>query len=137
MNRTFCQKEMEMIKLTTAEFAERYYFHDSSIDKIEYDAENKKLTLTIDFCFWMQNWYEKGKPENGYIAVTFENVSLFEYEQHEFSNILENLDTEIDHIEIATDEMLEIYIWEYNSPTEKDNFWWIKIRAENITVEEL
>ena len=49
--------------MTITEFAKKYYLHDSTIDKIEYDAENKKLTLKIDFCFWMQLWYEQGKPE--------------------------------------------------------------------------
>lgn len=123
--------------MTITEFAKKYYLHDSSIDKVEFDAENKKLTLTIDFCFWMQLWYEQGKPENGYIAVTFENVSFFEYEQHEFSNILENLDTEIDHIEIDENGALEILMWEYLKKIDDDIYSILKVKAENVTVEEL
>ena len=136
MNRTLYLKEMERINLTIEEFAKKYYFHDSAIEKIGYSAENKTLKLEIDFCFWMQIWYDKNTSENGLIAVNFENVSMFEYENHEFINILENLDTEIDHIKILTDGTLEIYIREYSIFSE-DKFWWIKIKAENVTVEEI
>lgn len=122
--------------MTVAEFEEKYYLHDSSLEKIEYDAANKKLTLTIDFCFWMQLWYNADELPNGYIAVTFEDVSLFEYEQHDFSSILENLDTEIDHTEIGENELLEIFILEYKT-VDKDDFWWLKIKAENVSVAEI
>lgn len=121
--------------MTIKEFEEKYYLHDSGIDKIEYDAENKTLKLTIDFCFWMQLWYNAEELPNGYIAVTFENVSVFEYEQHEFSNLLENLDTEVGHTEIEN-ELLQIFIFEY-PPSGEDDFWWIKIKAENVKVEEI
>lgn len=136
MNRTLYLKGMERINLTIAEFEEKYYLHDSTIEKINYDAENKTLILEIDFRFWMQLWYDKNTPKNGLIAVIFENVSMFEYENHEFNSILENLDTEIDHTEITTNEVLEIYIREYPL-SGKDKFWWIKIKAENVTVEEI
>ena len=122
--------------MNIAEFEEKYYLHDSCIEKIEYLLENKTLKLEIDFCFWMQIWYDKNTPKNGLIAVTFENISIFEYENHEFSNILENLDTEIDHSEINSDGILEIYIREYVNSNE-DNFWWIRIKAENVTVKEI
>ena len=52
--------------MTIAEFEEKYYLHDSSIEKIEYDATNKRLTLTIDFCFWMQIWYDKETKEGSW-----------------------------------------------------------------------
>ena len=136
MKRTLYLKGMERINLTIEEFAKKYYLHDSTIEKINYDAENKTLILEIDFCFWMQIWYDKNTPENGLIAVNFETVSMFEYENHEFSNVLENLDTEIDHTEITSDGILEIYIREYVNSNE-DKFWWIKIKAENVTVEEI
>ena len=136
MNRISYLKEMETINLTVTEFEEKYYLHDSSIEKIEYNAVDKILKLEIDFCFWMQNWYNSAELPNGLIDVTFENVSSFEYEYHEFSNILENLDTEVDNTKITSDKMLEIYIREY-SDSGKDLFWWIKIKAENVTVKEI
>ena len=120
--------------MTIAEFEEKYYLHDSSIEKIEYDATNKRLTLTIDFCFWMQIWYDKETPENGLISVIFDNVSLFEYEQHDFINILENIDTEVRRTEFEN-EVLKIFIFEYKDI--EDAFWWIKIKADNVTVIDL
>lgn len=123
--------------MTITEFAKKYYLHDSSIDKVEFDAENKKLTLTIDFCFWMQLWYEQGKPENGYIAVTFENVSFYEYEDHEITAVLENLDTEIRTAEIDENGALEILMWEYLKKIDDDIYPILKVKAENVTVEEL
>ena len=123
--------------MTITEFAKKYYLHDSSIDKVEFDAENKKLTLTIDFCFWMQLWYEQGKPENGYIAVTFENVSFYEYEDHEITAVLENLDTEIRTAEIDENGALKILMWEYLKKIDDDIYPILKVKAENVTVEEL
>lgn len=123
--------------MTIPEFEEKYYLHDSTIDKIEYDAENKKLTLTIDFCFWMQLWYEQGKPENGYIAVTFENVSFYEYEDREITAVLDNLDTEIRTAKIDETGALEILMWEYLKKIDDDIYPTIKIKAENVTIEEL
>ena len=32
--------------MTLAEFEDKYYLHDSSIDKVDYDADKKILTLT-------------------------------------------------------------------------------------------
>ena len=127
-----------MIELTLAEFEEKYYLHDSSIEKIFYDAENKKLTLTIEFCFWMQNWFCEGELKNGLIDVRFENVAVFEYENHDFQNILDDIDTEVVQTEISDDNILEIVIREYTSfqPLEMD-FWIMKIKADNVEVTEL
>lgn len=45
---------MEMIKLTTVEFEKNFSLHDSSIEKIDYDVENKKL-----ICHWFENFDDK------------------------------------------------------------------------------
>ena len=128
---------MEMINLTLAEFAARYYLHDSSIEKIEYDATNKTLALTIDFCFWMQNWYDKTTPTNGLIAVTFENVAHYSYEGYDPSKLFSDCTPEILHTEIA-DGMLILYTFEFvrYEPGE-DLYPIMKIRADNVEVEEL
>lgn len=106
--------------MTIAEFEKNYSLHDSSLTKVEFGTATKILTLTIEIGFEV-------------IAVTFENVSLFEYEQHEYGNVLENLDTEIDRIEVGENELLEIFIFEYQTLGE-DKFWWLKIKAENVSV---
>lgn len=92
--------------MTIAEFEEKYYLHDSSIEKIEYDATNKRLTLTIDFCFWMQIWYDKETPENGLIAVTFDNVSYYVYEDYDPSKFFSDYTPEILQTKIDEDGML-------------------------------
>lgn len=71
-----------MIELTIAEFQERYYLHDSTIENIRYDAENKKLTLTIDFCFWMQEWYEPGKDLYPIMKIKADSVTVTNPEQY-------------------------------------------------------
>lgn len=123
--------------MTIAEFEEKYYLHDSSIEKVEYDAANKKLVLTICFCFWMQLWYNQNELPNGYIAVTFENVSLFEYEDHEITEILSDLDTEIRNTKVDAAGTLFIFMWEYVSKIDEDIYPVIKIKAENVTVKEI
>ena len=126
-----------MINLTLAEFAGRYYLHDSSIEKIDFDAANKTLTLTIDFCFWMQNWYDKTTPTNGLIAVTFDNVAHYSYEGYDPSKLFSDYTPEILHTEIA-DDMLILYTFEFvrYEPGE-DLYPIMKIRADNVEVEEL
>ncbi len=123
--------------MTIAEFEEKYYLHDSSIEKIEYDAANKKLVMTICFCFWMQSWYNQNELPNGYISVTFENVSLYEYEDHEITEILSDLDTEIRNTKVDAAGTLFIFMWEYVSKIDDDIYPLIKIKAENVTVKEI
>ena len=123
--------------MTITEFEEKYYLHDSSIEKIEYDAANKKLVLTICFCFWMQLWYNQNELPNGYIAVTFENVSLYEYEDHEITEILSDLDTEIRNTKVDAAGTPFIFMWEYVSKIDDDIYPVIKIKAENVTVKEI
>ena len=128
---------MRRINLTITEFEEKYYLHDSTIDKIEYDAENKTLRLEIDFCFLMQIWYEQGTPENGLIAVTFENVSFYEYEDYDPSKLFSDYTPEILDTEIEND-MLILYTFEFvrYEPGE-DLYPIMRIKAENVTVEEI
>ena len=128
-----------MINLTLAEFAARYYLHDSSIEKIEYDAVDKTLALTIDFCFWMQNWYDKTTPTNGLIAVTFEGVSVFEYDNNITDRIFsDELDSEIWDAELDGDGYLNFFSVEYIYNSDGNDIYWnLKIKADNVEVEEL
>ena len=66
--------------MTLEEFQERYYFHDSDIQSLTYDADSSTLTLVIDFAFWMQISFIEGQEETGLIEVTFRNVSSYECE---------------------------------------------------------
>lgn len=121
--------------MTVAEFEKKYYLHDSSIDKIDYDIDNKKLTLTIDFCFWMQDWYEETLPKNGLITVTFENVSCYTYEDYDPSKLFSDFTPEILQTELDADGRLIIYTFEFvrYEPGE-DLYPVMKIKADNVTV---
>ena len=123
--------------MTLQEFRGQYYLHDSSIEKIAFDAENKTLTLTIEFCFWMQNWYDKTTPKNGLIAVTFEDVSLFEYDDDIADKIFSDIDSEIRDAELDADGNLEFFSVEYDYNSDDDIYWLLKINAANVEVTEL
>ena len=78
---------LEEIKLTFAEFEKIFSLHDSSIEKIEYDVENKKLNLEIDCCHWFENFDDKKIFINRKIFATFENVSYYFYEDYDLSKL--------------------------------------------------
>ena len=124
--------------MTITEFEEKYYLHDSTIEKIDYDANNKRLTLTIDFCFWMQIWYDKETPENGLISVTFDNVSYYVYENYDPSKLFSDYTPEILQTKIDYDGILNIYTFEFvrYEPGE-DLYPVMKIKADNVTVIDL
>ena len=128
-----------MIELTITEFAEKYYLHDSNIEKINFDEKTKNLTLTIEFCFWMQNWYKNDEPTNGKISVTFENVSFLEYDENISEKIFSNeLDSEIYSADIDEDGNFVIFSVETISDSDCDDIYWnLKIKSENVEVTEL
>jgi|GEM_PF-2076529 len=125
--------------MTLQEFRAKYYLHDSSIEKMDFDAENKTLTMKIDFCFWMQLWYKKLEPTNGFIRVTFEDVSLFEYDYDISERIFsDELDSEIRDAELDDDGCLNFFFVEYSFYSDSDDIYWLlKIDAANVEVTEL
>lgn len=64
--------------MTFQEFNATYFFHDSFITGLSYDAANAKLVLTIDFAFWMQDDFVPGDDETGRLQVTFRHVNKYE-----------------------------------------------------------
>ncbi len=117
------------------EFVERYYLHDSSIEKIDFDANNKVLVLLIELCFWWQPWYNKDEPTNGLIRVTFKDVSSFEYDDDIANRIFsDELDSEI-LLGDYDDGNLIIIAVEYSEPEEI--YYQLKIKAAGVEVEEL
>lgn len=125
--------------MTLQEFRAKYYMHDSSIEKIDFDAENKILTMKIDFCFWMQLWYKKPEPTNGFIRVTFEDVCIFEYDDDISERIFsDELDSEIRDAELDDDGCLNFFSVEYSFDSNSDDIYWLlKIDAANVEVTEL
>lgn len=124
--------------MTITEFREKYYLHDSSIEKVDFDAENKILALTIEFCFWWQPWYDKSEPTNGLIRVTFKNVSRFEYDNDIAAKIFGELDSEILYGEIDEDGSFTIFAVEGADYAAQDDIYYLlKICAATVEVEEL
>lgn len=127
---------METINVTVTEFVEKYYLHDSSIEKIDYDADKKILSLTIEFCFWWQPWYNKNEPKNGLIRVTFSDVSLFSYDDYAFDRLFaDELDNEILDTDLEESQTLILGIYDHLPP--EDTFYQLKINAADVDVAEL
>ena len=42
---------------------DKYNFHDSLIQHIEYFSSKKKLIINIELCNWCQSFYTEGEPE--------------------------------------------------------------------------
>ena len=125
--------------MTIQEFEEKYYLHDSSIEKVSFDAEKKILTLEIEFCFRWQPWYDKSEPSNGLIRVTFEDVSLFEYDDNIAAKIFsDELDSEILKGELDAEGNLIFFSVETpDFSNDEEIYWQLKINAANVEVEEL
>ena len=112
------------ITLTVAEFAKKYSLHDGNIDEMEYDAENKKLTLTIYI-------------QNGLAEFIFDNVSVFEYNQQKLSNsISEDIDAEVVTTEF-NEGVLKIIVSEYKDELFDEDYFQINIKAESVTINPL
>jgi hypothetical protein len=61
--------------MTLHELVANYNLHDSYFEDINYNENSRQLIMKINFCFWMQENYTDGTPENGIITILFENVS--------------------------------------------------------------
>ena len=125
--------------MTLYELREKYYFHDSSIVKVAFDADKKILTLEIEFCFWWQPWYNKSEPSNGLIRLTFEDVSFFEYDNDIANRIFsDELDSEILSGELDAEGNLVFFSVEtLDFFNDEEIYWQLKINAANVEVEEL
>jgi len=56
------------------ELAEKYCFHDSLLESIEYDEQKKTATFNVDFCNWAQENYTDDAPETAMIQLCFKGV---------------------------------------------------------------
>ena len=124
--------------MTLYELRKKYYFHDSSIEKVAFDANKKILTLEIEFCFWMQDWYKKSEPSNGLIRLTFKDISLFEYDAIIADRIFsDELDSEILKGELDENGNLKFFSVETVDVSNDDEIYYtLKINAASVEVEE-
>lgn len=122
--------------MTVRDFADKYFLHDSGIEKIEYAADDKRLMLKIDSCHW---WAIDGKPNEmiiGVIRVTFKDVSRLEYDDCAANRIFAaELNNEIFRGDVEDSDTLILTIGDYLPP--EDVFYRLTICAACVEVEEL
>ena len=116
--------------MTIEQFAEKYSLHDSSLEKVDFDAEKKILTLLIKYCWWWKDCSNKSEDINGSIRVIFKDVSLFEYDEDIAEKLFSGIDSEILDGDLDGDGNFIIVAVE-------DDYYQIKIRAASVDVEEL
>ena len=107
--------------MTAEEFVKKYVLHDSLIDDVYVDNNDGKVTIKIDFAFWMQEDYEESEPETGIVNVIFDGVSYIEIPQevdwNEISISEARIEGDMIKFELmndVTDDYLEILILAQN-----------------------
>ena len=107
--------------MTINEFNKKYYFHDSILDKIEY--EHKKLKMYCTFCDFMQKAHNENDYTNSDIIVVFNNAS---YE------ITDNFHVEAS--EFIEQELRNNTISFFMGKDFNNNYGYLKIQAESVDV---
>lgn len=69
--------------MTFIDLLRKCCFHDSYLEKIEFDSDRKTLAITIHFCNWMQSYYQPDMEELTIIQLVFNNVKSFECDSPE------------------------------------------------------
>jgi hypothetical protein len=63
-----------------AQFFQRYEFHDSSLEGMHYDSDNRRCILKITLLNYDQSWYRQGDPEFVLGNAVFTGVRMLEVE---------------------------------------------------------
>lgn len=63
-----------------SEFIKEYIFHDSHVEKLEYDRAERQLTLILDLCQWKQSFYKETDPEMQLGFLIFSDVVFYNIE---------------------------------------------------------
>lgn len=111
-----------------SEFVETYDLHDSGLDEITVDKDNKIVRMRIDLCNWLQEDYVEGEPEIKPIELVFSVVTE-----------MENTDRAID--EAFGDEFVSVDVekdgvFHAELITATQEYYEIRIRAEDVRVFE-
>lgn len=109
--------------MTINEFTNRFNLHDSLLENVIYDKTAKKVTLSIDFCYWQQDGYQDDMDETGMILVEFDEVIELKYAPYQINS---------DEIVAISEKDDEITLTVFNDIL-NDNVD-IIIGAKNVTV---
>ena len=109
--------------MTLAEFNEKFYLHDSVIDRIEYQSDT--LTVYCGFCEFMQEDYKDSDYANSDIIIIVHNATftLTPDFQIEDAGIL-------DHT--VSENMITLHLENY-----PDQYGELKIIADSVEVKKL
>lgn len=72
--------------MTISAFIQTYNLHDSLLESITVDKDEKTVRLGIDFCYWQQGDYDDRLPETGLAHVHFFDVERVDYEPWEINS---------------------------------------------------
>ncbi len=109
--------------MTISEFNDRYYLHDSVIDKIEY--QSNILTIYCEFCEFMQEDYKDSDYANSDIIIIFHNATFSLTQGFQIANA-----GVLDHS--VSDNMITLMLENY-----PDQYGELKITGDNIEVKKL
>ena len=65
--------------MTPETFVNNYNLHDSILNSVAIENNGSIIRMIIDFAFWMQEDYDEAHPETGLLAVSFINVTEYDY----------------------------------------------------------
>ncbi|KJD47127.1 hypothetical protein [Paenibacillus terrae] len=71
--------------MKSSEFIESYTLHDSLVEDILYDKEEKHLKLTLELCQWKQPNYIETEPEMQLGILKFTEVVFYEIQPDNYS----------------------------------------------------
>ncbi len=54
-----------------------HYFHDCGLNDVQYDPEQRRLEISLDFCKWMQDYFVEGMPDVIAVKLVFTDVSQY------------------------------------------------------------
>lgn len=117
------------------ELLEKYNFHDSGLERIQYDSFICRAEIEVTFCNWMQDYFQKGMPKQSIVSLVFTEVSEMKYaglQRNDEGNV-------ILHASLIRDrygqEGIEFLV--YNDETNQPNFIHIFAKDVEFTMVEL
>lgn len=69
-----------------SDLIKNFNFHDSVLEKCVYNKYLNELSFEIDFCYWAQEKFKDGEPENGIINVRFFGISDFHKDNYDIAS---------------------------------------------------
>ena len=115
--------------MTIEQFVEKYCLHDSGLDEIIVDHEERTVRLLVDLCNRMQDDYVEGAPEIKPIEIVFSGVGKCE-------NLERAIDKDFGDEFIALKMEADGTLRAELVTCKEQEYYEIRIRAEDVQVFE-